>query len=40
MSTCTAADRFLARVLAGLVITLTLAAGSLVHAVAHIHASV
>jgi len=40
MLTCNASDRFLTRVLAGLVITVTLVAGSLVHAITHIHASI
>lgn len=38
MPTCNATDRFLARVLAGLFISLTVVTGSLVHAVAHLHA--
>ncbi|HVN43167.1 MAG TPA: hypothetical protein VMT50_10315 [Steroidobacteraceae bacterium] len=38
MTTCTAADRFLARILTGLVISVTVVMGSLVHAFAHLHA--
>lgn len=37
MFTCTASNRFLARVLAGLVLGVTMVGGSLLHAASNVH---